>query len=146
MPQRIKNGVHELEVTVYYEDTDLSGFVYHANYLRFAERGRSEFLYDCGGDHETLKNGDPPMVFVIISMNIGFKAPAKIGDLLKVRTVYTKIKGARFEVHQKIFKDETLIWEADVVAATLTLDGRPRRLPVEFLHQITPNLADKELI
>ncbi|MGC6512830.1 MAG: YbgC/FadM family acyl-CoA thioesterase [Parvibaculales bacterium] len=146
MSGRFSNGVHEMPVRVYYEDTDLSGFVYHANYLRFAERGRSDFLYHCGVDHDVLKSGTPETVFVVASMDIAFKMPAKINDLLTVRTVYTKAKGARFEISQKILRGDELVWMADIVAASVTLDGRPVRLPDAMMRLVTDRLGNKDLI
>ena len=146
MSGEFSNGVHEMPVRVYYEDTDLSGFVYHANYLRFAERGRSEFLYQCGVDHDVLRKGDPETVFVVASMDITFKTPAKINDLLTVKTVYTKAKGARFEISQKILRGDEVVWTADIVAASVSVAGRPVRLPASLMQIIRGRLASKELI
>lgn len=146
MMGRFDNGIHELDVRVYYEDTDFSGFVYHANYLRFAERGRSEFLHHCGIDHQHMLAASPPLVFVVTHMDIDFKAPARIGDLLSIRTVYTQIKGARFFVHQKIYCGEALLWQADVTAASVTTSGKPARLSAEFMDKITPHLMQKDHI
>ena len=76
----IQNGIHRLPVRVYYEDTDFSGVVYHANYLRFAERGRSEFLHSCGIHHSDLFSRPDPLAFTVVNMNIDFLAPAKIDN------------------------------------------------------------------
>ena len=141
-----KDGVHEMHVRVYYEDTDLSGFVYHANYLRFAERGRSEFLYLCGIDHDQLQKGEAETVFVVASMDINFHAPAKINDLLTVKTVYTQAKGARFEIIQKIYRYEEVIWTAQLVAASVSVKGYPVRLPSELMQLVQGRLGNKDLI
>ena len=84
LQQSIQNGIHNLPVRVYYEDTDFSGVVYHANYLRFAERGRSEFLHACGIHHSDLFSRPDPLAFTVVNMNIDFLAPAKIDDRLAV--------------------------------------------------------------
>ena len=86
---------HFMSAPVHYEDTDFSGFVYHANYLKFAERGRSNLLRLCGVEHSHLLDLEPQLAFVVGHMAIDFLAPGKIGDVLLVETVFTKIRGAR---------------------------------------------------
>ena len=81
--------IHKLNVRVYYEDTDFSGVVYHANYLKFAERGRSSFLRLAGVIHSDLLTHEPPLAFVVRGMNIEFVAPARIDDVLVVETIFT---------------------------------------------------------
>ena len=100
LQQSIQDRIHNLLVRVYYEDTDFSGVVYHANYLRFAERGRSEFLHACGIHHSDLFSRPDPLAFTVVNMNIDFLAPAKIDDRLAVISAYIFIKGARLHIKQ----------------------------------------------
>ncbi len=123
---------HEISVRVYYEDTDFSGVVYHANYLRFAERGRSDCLREMGVNHVDLAALEPPLVFVVSDMDLKFHQPAKIDDVLTVRTKFTSARGARLRAEQNIFRGEALLWSAQVGAACVDLDGRPRRLPTHL--------------
>lgn len=129
---------HLMTAPVHYEDTDFSGFVYHANYLKFAERGRSNFLRLCGIEHTDLLKLDPKLAFVVGHMAVDFLAPGKIGDLLLVETVFTKLRGARLLAEQLISRDATPIWQAKVEAAIVDLDGRPRRLPKSYADILQP--------
>ncbi|MEL7485820.1 MAG: tol-pal system-associated acyl-CoA thioesterase [Pseudomonadota bacterium] len=128
-------ATHAINVRVYYEDTDFSGIVYHANYLKFFERGRTDSLRACGVTHTDLLARDEPLAFAIRKMTTEWIAPAKIDDLLEVRTAFTLIKGARMLLEQEIWRDETLIARAAVEAACMALSGRPRRLPPEILEK-----------
>ena len=92
--------IHKLDVRVYYEDTDFSGVVYHANYLKFAERGRSSFLRLAGVIHSDLLTYEPPLAFVVRGMNIEFVAPARIDDVLVVETIFTTARGPRLTAWQ----------------------------------------------
>ncbi|NBB14748.1 tol-pal system-associated acyl-CoA thioesterase [Caulobacter sp. SLTY] len=126
---------HCLPVRIYYEDTDFSGVVYHANYLRYFERGRSDFLRLAGVSHSDLLDGESPIAFVVTRMEIDFKRPARIDDALVVRTTYDRVKGPRLFVSQTITRGEELIAAAVVNAACIRLDGRPAKPP--------PGMADK---
>ncbi|HEY4344083.1 MAG TPA: tol-pal system-associated acyl-CoA thioesterase [Parvibaculum sp.] len=140
---RIEGKTHVLPVRVYYEDTDFSGIVYHANYLRFAERGRSDFLRLTGVSHAELFDGDDPLAFAIHRMEIDFVRPARIDDRLEVHTRYSRAGGARLEAVQTIYrlKDAQAreeIWRAQVFAACLDAKGRPRRLPEKARIALAP--------
>lgn len=140
---RIEGQVHKLPIRVYYEDTDFSGIVYHANYLRFAERGRSDFLRLAGVHHTDLFEGEDPVAFAIHRMEIDFLKPARIDDRLEVHTRYVRASGARIEAEQEIMrlaeKDASEpIWRARVLAAVLDSAGRPRRLPVSVRDALAP--------
>ncbi len=124
---------HDIAVRIYYEDTDFSGVVYHANYLRFAERGRSDCLRDLGIRHSDLAALEQPLVFVVSDMNIRYVQPARIDDVLTVRTRFTAARGARLSAEQQIYRDQTLLWTAQVAAACVDLSGRPRRLPTSLM-------------
>ena len=134
--------VHVRPVRIYYEDTDFSGIVYHANYLKFFERGRTDFLRCAGVGHADLLSLDQPLVFAVTRIETDFKAPARIDDLLHVRTVFDGARGARFSISQDIVRGEDLIAAAMVTAACVTPDGRPRRLPSDVVRKVAPHLGD----
>jgi acyl-CoA thioester hydrolase len=125
-----------LSVRVYYEDTDFSGIVYHARHLQFFERGRTEALRECGVTHTELLARAEPLAFAVRRMTTEWIAPAKIDDLLEVRTRFADAKGARMLLEQEIQRGETLIARADVEAVCMTLDGRPRRLPPDLVEKL----------
>jgi acyl-CoA thioester hydrolase len=116
-----------LEIRVYYEDTDFSGRVYHASYLRFLERGRTELLRACGLSHGELAAAEG-IAFIVRSMTIDFLKPARIDDLLVVETSAETPRGASVTFRQRILIGETPIVEATVLAALIRGD-RPARLP-----------------
>lgn len=120
-----------LPIRVYYEDTDFSGVVYHARYLHFFERARSESLRDCGLSHTALLERAEPLAFAVRKMTTEWLVPARIDDLLEVRSVFTEVRGARMLVDQEIWRGETLLARAAVEAACMTLAGRARRLPAD---------------
>lgn len=131
---------HLLPVRVYYEDTDFTGLVYHANYVRYFERGRSDFLRLIGVGHAELLALEEPAAFVITRMEIDFSRPARIDDALLVRTTYDRIKGARLEISQRIERGADTLCSAVVQAACITLDGKPRRPPKLLSDRLRPFL------
>jgi acyl-CoA thioester hydrolase len=134
---------HLLPVRVYYEDTDFTGVVYHASYLRFFERGRTEFLRAAGVEHAALLALAEPCAFAVTRMNIAFKKAARVDDALVVRTLYREGKGVRIEALQRVEKDGELIAEAEVEVVCIRLDGRPRRPPPELTVKLAPYLKDE---
>lgn len=132
---------HRLSVRVYYEDTDFTGVVYHANYVRYFERGRSDFLRLIGVGHAELLSLAEPVAFVITQLQIDFKKPARIDDALLVRTTYDQLKGARLQIAQKIERTGELLCSAVVQAACITLDGRPTRPPKLLAEKLAPYLS-----
>jgi acyl-CoA thioester hydrolase len=128
----IRNGRHFMSVRVYYEDTDFSGIVYHANYLRFMERGRSNHLRLLGADHRALfeeANAEAPgFAFVVRSMRIEFLKPARMDDVLQVITAPEEVKGASITLHQRILRGHELLIEAHVRVAFVCA-GRARPIP-----------------
>lgn len=126
----IRGGAHLLPVRVYYEDTDFSGVVYHASYLRFMERGRTELLRDLGVDQSALQL-ESGIVFVVADMNIRFRAAAKLDDVLLVETSVTETGGASLKLEQKIFRAGEIMIEAQVTCAVISREGKPVRLPEE---------------
>src|SRR3981189_526132 len=122
----IRDGRHHMQVRVYYEDTDFSGIVYHANYLRFMERGRSNYLRLLGADQRALfaeaESEAPGFAFVVRSMQIEFFKPARMDDVLEITTTYEEIKGASIALHQRVARGDELLVEAHVRGA-LVCDG-----------------------
>ncbi len=119
---------HQITIRVYYEDTDLAGVVYYANYLRFIERGRTEALRDLGIDQAALKR-DRGLVFVVSRLTIDYLAPAVFDDLLEVRTRITRLRGASLEMAQEVWRGETCLSRAAVTIACIDGAGKPQRLP-----------------
>lgn len=120
---RIVDGEHLLGLRVYYEDTDFTGVVYHANYLRFFERGRSEYLRVMGLPADRTDFG----AFAIVRAEIDFRAPARIHDALLMRTAFVGMKGPRLIFEQGISRDGLVLCEARLVAVAIHADGRVRR-------------------
>ena len=129
-----EDRAHVFPVRVYYEDTDFSGRVYHASYLRFMERGRSEFLRDAGVQHAGLLRGEDPLAWVVRRMAIEFLRAAEIDDALQVRTRVVELGGARMRLAQSVSraiagKSAGDVVKADVEVCLVTLRGRARRVP-----------------
>ena len=119
---------HILPIRVYYEDTDAAGIVYHANYLRFAERGRTEMLRDAGFEHAAILAGTG-VAFTVISMNINFKIPAKLDELLSVQTRMVSVGGASMEMAQAICRGDDVLVDMTVKIACIDKRGKAARLP-----------------
>ncbi|MGB7039055.1 MAG: tol-pal system-associated acyl-CoA thioesterase [Xanthobacteraceae bacterium] len=128
----IRDGRHILTVRVYYEDTDFTGIVYHANYLRYMERGRTNYLRLIGADHRVLfeetEKEAPGFAFVVRSMSIDFLKPARMDDILEVVTEPEEVKGASTTVRQRGMRGEELLVEAHVRVAFIS-GGRARPIP-----------------
>ena len=120
---RYSDHEHRLPVRVYYEDTDFTGVVYHANYIRFFERGRSELLRLMGPP----AGMEDPGAFAVIRMEVDFKAAARIHDALLVRTAFLGARGARLTFDQRIDRDGALLCQALVTAVPIQPNGRVRR-------------------
>jgi acyl-CoA thioester hydrolase len=128
----IRDGRHVMAVRVYYEDTDFSGIVYHANYLRFMERGRTNYLRLLGIDHlalfEEAQQEAPGFAFVVRSMQLDFLKAARMDDLLRVETTPEEVKGASILLHQRVTRGDDLLIEARVRVAFVA-GGRARPIP-----------------
>ena len=131
---------HRLRARVYFADTDFSGVVYHARYLEFFERGRSDFLRLAGVHHTELMDGKhgEKIVWVVKRMEIDFRASARIDDILTVDTRTLDISGARIVMGQTISRSDALLVEARVEAAIIGETGRPRRFPKEWIPSFMP--------
>lgn len=128
---RIDGRAHVLPVRVYFEDTDFTGVVYYANYLKFAERGRSDFLRLMGIHHTELAANN--LAFAVRRVEADYLMPAKIDDIVQVTTTLAEMRGARFTLEQVITRDGETLFQARVTAVLLTLEGRPRRIPADML-------------
>jgi acyl-CoA thioester hydrolase len=136
---RVDEGIHKLPVRVYYEDTDFSGVVYHANYVRYLERGRSDFLRLAGVRHADLARLEEPLGFSITELSLRFHKPARIDDWLEVRTVFSLVRGPRILAHQAVVRPgEALLVRAEVHAACIAMTGQPRRLPKWAVECLAP--------
>lgn len=127
---------HLLPVRVYYEDTDFSGFVYHASHLKFFERGRTDFLRCIGISHSALLAQD--LGLVVRRMEIDWRRPAVIDDALVVRTRALTAKGARVTLEQRLERSDGVIAEAQVQVALIELSGRPAKLTPELAARLLP--------
>ena len=138
---RFEGREHRLPIRVYYEDTDFTGLVYHANYVRYFERGRSDCLRLMGIGHAELLDGDKPMAFVVSKMGLSFLKPARIDDQLVVRTCYDAVKGPRLLISQAVTRGDDVLCRAEVEVVCIHMDGRPRRPTPALRDKIGPWLA-----
>ena len=131
---------HRVMARVYFADTDFSGVVYHARYLEFLERGRSDYLRLTGIHHTELADGKhgEKIVWVVRRMEIDFRAPARIDDILTIDTRTRAISGARIFMAQRISRGDELLIEAQVEAAIVGESGRPKRFPKEWIDRFMP--------
>nr|WP_070960350.1 YbgC/FadM family acyl-CoA thioesterase [Hyphomonas sp. Mor2] len=131
-------GQHWLKIRVYYEDTDFTGMVYHANYLRFFERGRSDFLRDAGVSHQSLLARDEPAAFTLTNVEVDYKRAAKVDDLLTIRTRSLGVKGVRMFFNQTCLRGDEIIAEGRITAVMIHADGRPMRPIRDVVEQLKP--------
>ena len=128
----IRDGRHVMQVRVFYEDTDFSGVVYHASYLRFMERGRTNYLRLLGTDHRALfeqtAQEAPGFAFVVRTMHIEYLKPAKMDDVLDIVTLPHEVKGASITLGQEVRRGDELLVEARVRVAFVS-QGRARPIP-----------------
>lgn len=137
----IEGREHLLPVRIYYEDTDFTGMVYHANYLRYFERGRSDFFRLAGISHTELLALAEPTAFTLVRMEVDYRRAARVDDALLVRTTYDAVQGPRLMVSQRITRGEELIAEAKVQAVCIDLRGRAKKPPKTLVEQLRPYFA-----
>jgi len=125
---QIRDGKHHMQVRVYFEDTDAGRIVYHANYLRFMERGRTNFLRLLGTDQGGLLDGDADFAFVVRSMQIEFHKPAFLDDVLEIVTAPEQVRGASITLHQRCQRGADVVAEARVRVAFVSA-GKAQRIP-----------------
>jgi len=131
---------HRLALRVYYEDTDLAGMVYYANYLRFIERGRSEWVRGLGIDQTALREAQG-IVFAVRRVEADFLSPARFDDQLQVATLPLMVSGARIILDQRVERAEVVLFAARVTLAALGRDGRPARLDSALRARLSAALA-----
>jgi len=136
--------VHVLPIRVYYEDTDLSGVVYHANYLRFMERARTEFFRLAGVTKMADLESEEPTAWAIREVRASYLRSARVDDTLTVRSTLVAISGARIEAVQKIYAGDNLLMDGWIQACIITLKGQPRRLPQSLRDLLTPFLVETD--
>jgi len=132
----VTGDAHALAVRAYYEDTDFSGYVYHANYLKFCERGRSDYLRLAGVDQNAMMAGTDATMFVVRRMVCDFLRPARFDDELVVETRMAEMGGARFELSQRVLRGSEVLFTAEVTVALIDGRGRPRRMSPELARAL----------
>jgi acyl-CoA thioester hydrolase len=135
---------HVLPVRVYFEDTDFSGLVYHASYVRWCERGRSDFLRLLGNNHSQLMTGGTgrePSAFVVRRMAFDYRKPARIDDVLEIETRAASMTAASLTLLQVIKRDGQTLCEADVTVVLVSHAGKPMRLGPEIRTAVAPHFA-----
>ncbi len=137
---RFEGKTHILPIRVYYEDTDLSGVVYHANYLRYMERGRMEFFRLSGISKMAMLDEAEPTAWTLRNASLDFHRPARVEDQLEVHTTCPLLTGARMQADQKIYANGMLLVHGKVEACIMTLSGKPRRIPQAVRDKLLPYL------
>lgn len=128
---RFDGGVHRFPVRVYFEDTDLTGVVYHANYLRYMERARSDMLALAGIDQLQVMQGGRGY-YAVADLRVAYKRPAKLGDELEVRSQVLRVRAAATLTRQQVWRGDELLTDGEVTAAWLDANGRPQRQPADW--------------
>lgn len=132
----IIDNIHRLPIRIYYEDTDMSGIVYHANYLRYFERGRTDFLRCCGVIHTELQMREKPLAFAVIKADIDFKKSARIDNTLVVNSKCEAINGAKLILKQWIMRGDEIITMANITAVMIDMNGNPQRPPKDIVEKL----------
>ncbi|AFO86563.1 thioesterase -like protein [Phaeobacter inhibens 2.10] len=130
-PERPRQMIHRFPVRVYYEDTDMGGIVYHANYLRFIERARSDWVRNLGNDQNAMREAG--LIWVVRRIEADYLAPAKFDEELRIETEVQKVTPARLTMSQQVFRGETELFRAIVTVVCVNAEsGAPIRLPAEI--------------
>jgi acyl-CoA thioester hydrolase len=143
---RLEDGRHVLPVRIYFEDTDFSGVVYHGSYVRFLERGRTDFIRMLGIGHDALDKGEHSgdgegLAFTVRRMALEFMKPARIDDVVEVVTRPGELGGARIVLKQEIRRGSEILVTAAVTVALINRLGQPRRLPDAMRAALEPEAA-----
>ena len=141
---RFEGKSHILPISVYYEDTDLSGVVYHANYLRYMERGRTEFFRMAGISKMEGLDEAEPTAWAIRRVTVDYHRPARLDDIIEVHSTLVGLSGARLTAIQNIICGERLLVEGRIEACITTLTGKPRRLPRNVQETLAPFITPEE--
>src|SRR4051812_31019128 len=129
----MRGRTHLFPLRVYFEDTDVAGIVYYANYLRFIERARSDMLRLIGVDQRAALEGGEG-VYAVAELSVKYRSPARLGDDLQVATDIEAVGAASVLIHQRVMRGDELLADARVTAAFLARDGRPRRQPPAWVQ------------
>jgi len=139
---RFEGKTHILPIRIYYEDTDLSGVVYHANYLRYMERGRTEFFRLAGVSKMASLEDAEPTAWTLRKVSLEYFRPARLEDQIEVHTSCPSLTGARMEADQNIYANGVLLTHGKVEACIMTLTGKPRRIPSHVREKLLPYLLE----
>lgn len=131
---------HRQAIRVYFEDTDAAGIVYYANYLKFAERARTDMLRDVGISHAEMMKRDG-LVLVVRRCEIDYRKPAKLDDMLTIETEVGKLGGASVDLLQRVLRDGEVLAELKVLVVCVGKDGRPHRIP-DYVRAALPRIAE----
>ena len=134
---------HKNNIRIYYEDTDLGGVVYHANYLKYAERSRTEMLRKYKIEQEILKN-DYSIRFIVKDLFIEYYKVAILDDYLTIKSFIIKTSSAKIKMEQEIFKKNTLLAKINITLGSINLEGKPSRLPKFVLNILSTDQIIKE--
>jgi acyl-CoA thioester hydrolase len=137
----IAGRIHRYAVRAYFEDTDLSGVVYHANYLRWFERARSDFVRLLGIDQRTVNEAGEG-AFAVADLSIRYAAPARLDDAVLIETTCAELGAASCRMLQRAYKDEALLAEARLRIGFVAPDGRPRRMPPAWRAAFAPIMPE----
>ncbi|HMC91110.1 MAG TPA: YbgC/FadM family acyl-CoA thioesterase [Allosphingosinicella sp.] len=138
----MRGGSHLFPLRVYFEDTDVAGIVYYANYLRFMERARSDMLRLAGIDQRAALEGGTG-VYAVAEVSIRYKAPGKLGDDLIIATQIEAVRAASVLIQQRVMRGDEVLADARVTAAFITVEGRPQRQPRDWLERFERLMEDK---
>ncbi len=139
----LESGTHHMPIRVYYEDTDAVGIVYYANYLKFAERARTEMLR-LAGINQSEMTARYGMAFAVRSCAVDFRAPARLDDLIEVRSRFTELGGATLSGVQTIWRGAEELVRLDMRVACLRENGRPTRIPAPLRQALQPFIQPRE--
>ena len=134
-----RSDAHIFPLRVYYDDTDAGGIVYYANYLRFAERARTEYLRSVGADHQTLLAKDG-IAFTVRQCSVDYMSPAFLDDPLEVHTRFLEVRGASLRAEQVVKRKTDELARLNVRLACVGDDGRPRRMPTALRSALSSSL------
>ncbi len=134
---RFEGIEHHFQVRVYFEDTDLTGVVYHANYLRFFERARSDMVALAGADMRAVHEAGIG-AYALRAANVRYHAPARLADDLVVVSRLMRLRPAALDIHQRVMRERTIVAEAEIEAVFVSPAGRPRRQPAEWVEAFAP--------
>ncbi|MGN5373497.1 YbgC/FadM family acyl-CoA thioesterase [Sphingomonas hankookensis] len=137
---RFVGGTHRFPVRIYFEDTDLSGVVYHANYLRYFERARSDMLMLAGIDQRAAHEAGEG-AYAVRSMQLDWRAPSRLNDALIVVSTVERVRAAAVDIHQTVIRDDILLASAKVEVAFVAPNGRPRRQPAAWVETFSALVA-----